>query len=151
MRMTALVLTLVLTFGIGLVAADKKMAKSSNDPEALIRSIWESFKNKDAKSFESMITSDASMADMRGLEDKAAIMKDLQGCDIKSYSLSDFKQTQIDKDASVVTYHVMLDGNCEGQKMPDHVIASDVVAKRGGKWVSVFHQETGLAAAAPKM
>src|SRR5258706_5346091 len=124
-----------------------KMAAKSDNSEAVIRSLWESFKNKDSKTFASLITEDALMADPRGVEDKSGVMKDLNSCSVNSFTLSDFKEIKADKDATVVSYHVAQDGTCAGEKMADHIVASDVLVKRAGKWQSIYHQETPM----PKM
>ena len=121
-----------------------KTTKTNGDPQALIQSLWENFKNKNAKEFEAGITSNAFMADSRGVMGKDKIMSDLQSCAINNYALSDFKQEQAGKDAIVVTYRVKVDGSCGSDKLPNELIASDVLVKQGGKWKSLYHQETGI-------
>jgi hypothetical protein len=45
----------------------------------------------------------------------------------------------------VVTYRVKVDGSCGSDKLPNELIASDVLVKQGGKWKSLYHQETGIS------
>ncbi len=142
--------SLLLILGLSIPAmaqtktAKAKAMKGGADPQAVIQSLWENFKNKNAKEFESGITSNAFMADSRGILDKDKIMNDLQSCTINSYSLSDFKQESVDRNAMVLTYRAKVDGSCGEQKLPAELIASDVLVKRGGQWKSLYHQETGL-------
>ncbi len=75
---------------------------------------------------------------------KQAIMKDLSSgaCAVNSFSLSDFSFQWVDKDAVMMTYTATQDATCNGKKQPGKVIASSLWVKKGGKWISPFHQET---------
>ena len=107
--------------------------------------LWTAWKNKDTKPFEARLADDAITVDaMMGVTDKTTMVKSLtdQPCDVRSFSFADDKITWIDKDAVVYTYTATVDATCGGQKVPDKVYAGSVWAKRGAKWVGVFHQET---------
>lgn len=109
------------------------------------KDLWDAWKNKDMKPFEAMLSEDAKSVDaMMGAVDKPAMLKSMsdQPCDVKSYAFSDDKISWINKDAAVYTYTATVDATCGGQKIPDKVYCSSVWAKRGTKWVGVFHQET---------
>ena len=107
--------------------------------------LWTAWKNKDTKPFEARLADDAITVDaMMGVTNKTAMIKSLadQPCDVRSFSFADDKINWIDKDAVVYTYTATVDATCGGQKVPDKVYAGSVWAKRGAKWVGVFHQET---------
>jgi ketosteroid isomerase-like protein len=109
------------------------------------RELWDAWKNKDTKPFTAMLAEDAKSIDaMMGVVDKPTMLKSMaeQPCEVKSYSFSDDKVSWIAKDTAVYTYTASVDATCGGQKVPDKVYAGSVWAKRGTKWVGVFHQET---------
>ncbi|HYY69435.1 MAG TPA: nuclear transport factor 2 family protein [Terriglobales bacterium] len=143
-----LLVSAVSTTALAQAKAAPKATKAGGEPQALIQSLWENFKNKNTKAFEAGLTSNAFMADSRGVIGKDKIMSDLQACMINSYSLSDFKQEAAGKDAMVVTYRARQDGSCGSEKLPRELVASDVLVKQGGKWKSLYHQETALTQAA---
>ncbi len=43
---------------------------------------------------------------------------------------------------AILTYKAMQDGTCDGKTLHASVWATSIYVKRGGKWVSNFHQET---------
>jgi len=145
-RLSIVLLVCLLATSLCLIASDKSKEKSTknsdNDPQAFVKSLWENFKTKNDKGFDASMTADAWMADQRGVEERSAILSDLRTCNISSYDLSDFKQAQAGKDAVVVTYQAKVDGMCGNDKLPPHIVASDVLVKRAGKWQSLYHQET---------
>jgi ketosteroid isomerase-like protein len=107
--------------------------------------LWTAWKNKDSKPFATMLANDAKTVDaMMGFADKAAMVKSMADmpCEVRNFSLAPDKITWIDKDAVIYTYTATVDATCGGQKVPDKVYAGSVWAKRGAKWVGVFHQET---------
>jgi hypothetical protein len=105
--------------------------------------LWEAFKNKDPKPFKATLTADSVGVGEMGVESKADLLKEIVsgGCDIKSFSLSDFKLTTVDGNAAVLTYKGVSEGTCGGKAIPT-VWASTVYVRRGGKWLAVAHQET---------
>lgn len=106
---------------------------------------WQAFKDKDPKAFQDMVPDDVvNIADGTIDRGKPAILKDISSgmCAVNSFSLSDFAFQWIDKDAVMMTYTATQDVTCNGKKQPGKVIASSLWVKKGGKWVSPFHQET---------
>lgn len=75
---------------------------------------------------------------------KQAILKDMMepGCAVNNFSLSDFSYLWLDQDTVIMTYNATQDATCGGKKQPEKVVASSVWQKKGGKWLSPFHQET---------
>ena len=107
------------------------------------KKLWEAFKNKDPKPFKATLTPDSVGVGEMGVQSKADLLKEITsgGCDIKSFSLSDFKLTTIDGNAAVLTYKGVTEGTCGGTAIPT-VWASTVYVRRGGKWLAAAHQET---------
>lgn len=122
----------------GNAATEDAIKKMEND-------LWTAWKNKDPKPFEATLSDDARLIDpAMGFGDKASMVRSLTDmpCDVRSFEITPDKVTWIDKDAVVYTYSATVDATCGGQKVPDKVFAGSVYAKRGAKWVGIFHQET---------
>ena len=109
------------------------------------KSLWEAFKNKKPDVFNKTLTADGFQIDASGMTAKADIAKGMSECDIKDYSLSDFKLTSIGASAALLTYKGTQHGTCGGQAVPETVYASTVWVDRGGKWMAQFHQESSAA------
>lgn len=106
---------------------------------------WQAWKDKDPKPFAEMVPDDVvNVADGMVERGKQQMLKDLSAgtCTVNSFSLSDFSFLWVDKDAVVLTYTATQDATCAGKKQPGKVIASSLWVKKGGKWLSPFHQET---------
>jgi hypothetical protein len=105
--------------------------------------LWEAWKNKDAKPFQAWLASDSIMVGESGVAGKAATVKEITSmpCEVKSYSLSDWKLTTINSGAALLTYKGTAEGTCAGTAIPT-VWASSVWVNRGGKWLAFSHQET---------
>ena len=107
--------------------------------------LWDAWKNKDAKPFQMWLAADSIMVGEQGVGTKGDVTKMMASmpCEIKSYSLSDWKLAMIDSNAAMITYKGTIDGTCAGQAVPA-VWASSVWVNRGGKWIAFSHQETPI-------
>jgi len=110
---------------------------------ALEKQSWEEWKNKNGNFFQTLLTDEAVNVGVGGLSNKSQIVKSTSSdCDVKSFSVDNFKVVMLDKDAALLTYTAMQDGVCGGRTIPAKVFASSVYVKRGGKWLNAFYQET---------
>jgi hypothetical protein len=127
-------------------SAKPKPAMSKKELERKLianeKSLWEAAKNKKADVFKKNLTADAFQIDQSGVAAKADIEKGINGCDMKDYSLSDFKLTSISGSAALLTYKANTHGTCGGQPIPETVYASSLWVTRGGRWQALFHQES---------
>jgi hypothetical protein len=124
-------------------AASQKVDDMMDSFKIMEKGMWEAWKKRDAKPFEQHLSSDAVLIDGTGIVDKAAALKGLVDCDVKNYTLGDFKLTKVDSDAALLTYKATgVDATCSGQKVPETVLASSLFKKSGGTWQMLFHQET---------
>ena len=107
------------------------------------KKLWEAWKNKDPKPFKAWVAADAIGVSDQGTQNKTALLKEIAagGCEIKSFALSEFKLTMIDGNAAVLTYKGTADGTCGGEQFKP-VWASSTFVERGGKWLTIAHQET---------
>jgi len=159
---TISVMSLAFAQAVGEKAGEKKDAQSANSNTAkpkpamskkelerkLVaneKSLWEAFKNKKPEVFKRTLTADGFQIDAMGVSAKADIATGMSGCDIKDYSLSDFKLTNINASAALLTYKGTQHGACGGQAVAETVYSSTVWVNRGGKWQALFHQESSAA------
>jgi len=106
--------------------------------------LWEGWKNKDGKPFRTYLSADSVMIGGGGISGKADSIKEITSvaCDVKSYSLSDWKLTMIDADAALLTYKGTQTATCGGVALPPASWASSIWIKRGGRWQAFSHQES---------
>jgi len=105
--------------------------------------LWDAWKNKDAKPFQMWLASDSVMIGEHGAGSKGDVTKMMASmpCEVKSFTLSDWKLAMVDSNAALITYKGVADGTCAGTAIPP-VWASSVWVNRGGKWLAFSHQET---------
>lgn len=110
---------------------------------AMETKLWEGWKNKDGKPFKTFLSADSVMVGGGGVSNKADAIKEITstGCDVKSFTLSDWKLTMIDSNAVLLTYKAVTDGTCGGAAVPT-MWASSVWVKRGARWLAFAHQES---------
>jgi hypothetical protein len=105
--------------------------------------LWEAWKNKQSRPFELSLASDGVMIGDQGVaskKDVVAMMASMP-CEVKSFTLSDWKVTMANPDTAVLTYKGVADGTCGGQPIPP-VWASSLWVNRKGRWLAFSHQET---------
>jgi len=129
-------------------AAAPKPAMSKAQSQKMIiateRKLWEAWKNKDVKPFRANLSADSLQVSDSGVADRAMILKTMEGsdCDVRSFSLSDFKAIFPASNVAILTYKGTQDATCGGQTVPPAVWASSTYVLRGGRWLAVSHQET---------
>lgn len=108
-----------------------------------VKMMWEAFKNKDTKTFDTWLTEDVIDVGPMGAMDKAGIKKMMMDFNVAEYSLTDFKVSWIDQDAVIVTYKAFSKGSYQGKEMPPGTyLCTDIWVSQGDKWLGKFHQET---------
>ena len=107
--------------------------------------LWNAWKNKDAKPFQNWLSADSVMIGEEGVGAKADIVKMMASmpCEVKSFTLSDWKLSMVDADAALLTYKGVANGTCGGQPIPT-TWASSLWVNRKGKWMAFSHQETPM-------
>ena len=141
----------LLVIAIAASSAAFGQTKMANDPKAeaqiiaLEKAGWGAWKNKNAAWFQTNITEDFVMVNADGVTNKAQVLKSTPtDCEVKSFSLDNFKFVMLDKDAALLTYTAMQDAVCNGKTIPAQVRASVNYVKRGGKWLEAFYMETPM-------
>jgi len=136
---------------IALASSALAQAKAPTDEKvktqiiALEKAGWEAWKNKDAAWTKNNTTEEFLLVNSEGVSSKADVIKSTAtDCQVKSYSLDDFRFVMIDKDSALMTYTAMQDGVCSGATIPAKVRASVVYVKRGAKWLEALYMETAV-------
>ena len=125
-----------------------KPAMSKAQSQKLIiateKKLWEAWKNKDAKPFNANLTADSVLVGDSGIATKADILKTMAdaGCEVRSYTLSDFKVTFPASNVAIVGYKGTQEITCGGQPGPGTIWASSTYVRRGDRWYAASHQET---------
>jgi hypothetical protein len=142
MIMVILIAIAALSFALG----QTKMATDSKVEAQIIgleKAGWEAWKNKDSSWTRDNVTEEFLLVNSVGVSNKTQVVKSTAtDCEVKSYSLDNFKFVTLDKDSVLMTYTAMQDGVCSGKTIPANVRASVVYVKRGGKWLEALYMET---------
>ena len=139
--MKFLVLLMIVFAGAASASAQTEIEKNLM---AMEKGAWDAFGKGDGKYFEAFLADDFTMVGDSGITGKAASIKGISSkpCEIKSYSIANYKVTMINPETALATYEVTQDGTCGGMAAPSKEYVSSTFAKRKGKWVAVQHQET---------
>ncbi|HEV7857704.1 MAG TPA: nuclear transport factor 2 family protein [Pyrinomonadaceae bacterium] len=112
------------------------------------KQVWDAIKNKDFDGFASMLADDQVYISNDGFHDKADTIKGVKALALTDVAFSDWKVTNLDKEAALVTYTLSTKGTANGKPLPSvPVRASTAWMKRNGKWVALYHQDTDVAPA----
>ena len=126
--------------------AEPAAPPSEAEMEAQERAAWDTLKNKDWVAFADMRASEYTEITAEGVHDKASVLASVKDVNVTDVTLSDWKSLPIDKDAFIATYTVSRTGTFKGFPIPSSPFrASTGWARRDGKWVALYHQETAVA------
>jgi len=113
---------------------------------ALERAGWEAWKNKDSSWTRDNVTEEFLLVNSESVSDKAQVVKSTgTDCEVKSFSLDNFKFVNLAKDSVLMTYTATQDGVCLGKTIPAKVRSTVVYVKRGNKWLEALYMETPTA------
>ena len=105
---------------------------------------WNAFKTKDAAWFESNLTDEYLQITEEGVSNKTEVIQSLADCDVKSFSLYDFKLVKVSKCTILLVYTASQDGTCGDEKLPVKVQVSVNYVKHGGKWLEAFYMDAPI-------
>ncbi|MGA9994964.1 MAG: nuclear transport factor 2 family protein [Pyrinomonadaceae bacterium] len=144
-RLLALIILIAAASSIAIVRSANKSESLNQD--AIIaqeKLIAEALKKKDVKSFNNLIASDAVLLGPQGRTPVADFTKFAFDPDYKflSVTIEDAQVKMINPDAALLTYKSTSIETYQGSKRTSNSYTATLWAKRGGKWVAVFHQRT---------
>ena len=106
------------------------------------KQVWEAIKSKNYDAFASFIAGDALEVEPDKVYTKSESAEAIKQFDASKLTQTDFKETKLDADATLVTYKVT--GPMNGKT--ETWYHSSIWVNRAGKWMAVFHQGTPQAA-----
>ena len=115
------------------------------DPVANEKAAWEALRTKNYDAFAALLADESIEVEPNGVFDKAGTVKGVSQIDFSKAQTSEFKSTPFNMDAALVTYLVRMPGPAPAERH------ATIWAKRGGKWLAVFHHGTPVRAAAASM
>ncbi|MDQ3743056.1 MAG: nuclear transport factor 2 family protein [Acidobacteriota bacterium] len=117
-------------------AATPAAPASATDAE---KAVWDALKSKNYDAFAAFIASGAVEVEPdSGVTDKSGSIEGVKHFDASKLTQSDFKETKLDTDSTLVTYVVK--GTMNGKPVNER--HSTVWNNRGGKWQAYFHEGT---------
>lgn len=120
---------------------------SESDVSAREKQVWSAVETKNYDAFAALLASDYLEVNSIGVFDKAATLTATRKVSLSDVSFSDWKILPIDKLAVLVTYTASFKGTYDGKPFPaTSVRASSAWVNRDGQWLSIYHQETDVAA-----
>ena len=140
---------MILMIAIAATTTAFSQKKMSNDDKvkaqiiAIEKAGWEAWKNKDAKWFQANMTEELLDVTSDGVFSKEQVVKSAPtDCNVKSFSLNNFKFVMLSKDVALMTYTATQDAVCSGKKVPSQVRSTVNYVKRDGKWLEALYMET---------
>jgi hypothetical protein len=107
------------------------------------KQVWDALKRKDWDAFGSFLADDAIEVEGYGVSTKADSIKGVQSVDFSKATLSDFKETKLDEDLTLVTY-IAKSSAPSPLWNPNGERHSTIWVRRDGRLQAVFHQGTGI-------
>ena len=141
----------LLVLGCGAAAFAQAASKAATE-KALIANenkVSEAVAKHDLKTFSDLVAADGLSADLTGFMKVSDFTKTFDQVKISTWHIMDPKVMWIDDKSAIVSYTWMGKGTYMNQPVPETAYVSTVWTERNGKWVAVFHQESGAAPPAP--
>ena len=145
MKKTIIILISFLTIAANTFGQTKisKEEKIKEQIIALDKSGWEAWKNNNAEWFQNNTTEEFLSINSEGVSNKAQVVKSIAAdCNVKSFSLDNFKFVMLNENTVLLTYIATQDGVCGSNKLTSKVRATVNYVKRGGKWLEALYMET---------
>jgi hypothetical protein len=114
------------------------------------RAGMDALKSGDVAGFGSSVGEEAVFVDDHGPATKAEVMRNVGGFRLIDYSMEDVRLVRVSDTAGMIVYKLTEHGTSHGHEFSATVYISTLYVERGGKWVSLFSQETGARPVAPK-
>ncbi len=116
------------------------MAGSDKDAiEAKEKAAWQSFKDKKADEFKSVVDKDIRCVYADGVSNLQKELADMKKWDMKSFTISNYDAFSDEKDVIVTTYTVKVEGTVDGQDASGTYNSGSVWKKEGNDWLAIFH------------
>jgi hypothetical protein len=105
------------------------------------KAVWQTVQDKKFDAFRKYFASDYRAAYAEGIFNIDQEMDSVRKVDLKSFLLSDSTVVVPDKDTTLLTYKVTMQGTQDGKDMSGNWNCASVWHKSGAEWKVVFHTE----------
>jgi len=99
-------------------------------------------KTGDYAQFAGLLAEDAVFVDAHGSANKDAVVRNTKDFRLQEYTIEDPAFVRISKDSALMTYKITETGVSHGRAFSATVYVSALWAKRNGKWLCLFSQES---------
>ena len=107
----------------------------------LEKSAWQAFKNKQTRSLSKLLSKNYYGVYADGIKTMDMEVAAMDKTDLQNYSLADFKVVFANANLAIITYKATQQATSDGQDVSGTYNGESVWAKKGVKWVNVFHTE----------
>ena len=125
--------------------ADKELTSTLTD---LIKKGWDAWSKSDAKWFEDNTADNyVAITGAQGRAGRAERIK-YQGehkCDVKSINIEDARSAKLSDNVALLTYKSVVDGTCDGTKVPAPIWSTSIFVKDGDAWKAASYMGTAGA------
>ena len=104
-------------------------------------SVWQAFKDKNAKAFSAMLSPNYVGLYDDGVYSRAKELDSLKNAKLESFKLSSFVSRMIDADDMLMTYVVDVKGMMAKTDISGKYQAASVWHRTGNSWLGVYHTE----------
>src|SRR2546421_4978008 len=130
------------TSGANMNASASPSSSPAAAPTTVIdaeKAVWDALKSKNYDAFAAFLAADSLEAESDGVHDKSGSIEGVKHFDASKFKQSDYKETKLDSDSTLVTY--MVEGpDPKGKSVQER--HSTIWNNRSGKWQAYFHAGT---------
>ena len=102
----------------------------------------DTLKSGNLEQFAALLAEDAVFVDARGPAAKSEIVKNTAEFRLSDYSMEGVRFVLVSADSGLIAYKITESGVSHGRQFAATVFVSALWARRAGKWVCLFSQET---------
>jgi len=102
----------------------------------------DTLKSGNLEQFAALLAEDAVFVDARGPAAKSEIVKNTAEFRLSDYSMEGVRFVLVSADSGLIAYKITESGVSHGRQFSATVFVSALWARRAGKWVCLFSQET---------
>jgi hypothetical protein len=117
------------------------IAAQAESPLQKETSVWQTFKDKNAKAFGALFASNYVGLYEDGVASVATELDHLKNAKIASFKIDNFKSRMVDPDDMLMTYVVDVKGSMGKDDISGKYQAASLWHRTGNKWLGVFHTE----------
>jgi len=127
------------------VVAEARHAQETTLRDQVIaseRAGLDALKSGDLAAFSDSIPDEAVFVDAAGPAAKSQVVKNVAEFHLSDYTMSNIQVVPLSPSSGLIVYRLAESGTSHGKNFSANTIISSIWARRNGKWVCLFSQET---------